>query len=473
MEVQTRFVMNTIWIPDLTQSTGPKFLALSRALRDAIRAGSLVPGMQLPPVRDLAFRLGVTPGTVARAYQLAVQEGMLAATVGRGTFVAATQPRLGPTQALFTDRPRLPGNAVDLRAPLLPDVGQTAAIGEAMAGIAHEMKADWLDYPGQQDELPLRAAVCDWIGMREIGPFGPDDIALTNGGQNAIALILLCCLRGDRPVVLTEELAYPGFRHAARLARAEVVGVDLDAEGIIPEALEIACRRHGAQVLCLTVEAQNPTAARMGPVRRAQIAEIARKYDLQIIEDDCYSVPATEFPALRALAPERCWFVGSWSKTVSAALRFGYVVCPVGMGSTGRLTAQHSFFALSRLLSEVVLHMLQSGQADRLRADVQKELGQRTQLMVNTLGTQDLGWQKGLPFLWLPLPSGWRTSSFARAAEADGVLVRSADEYSLIHGRAPHAVRLAVNGMISRSDLGGAVERLARLLVSPPTDPCV
>jgi DNA-binding transcriptional MocR family regulator len=466
--------MDTIWLPDITQFAGPKFQALSRALREAIKSGVLSPGTRLPPVRDLAFRVGVTPGTVARAYQMATQEGLLAATVGRGTFVAASQPRLGPTQPLFMERSRPMANgAVDMRAPLVPEVGQTAAIAAAMAQISTDMQADWLDYPAQRDELSLRTAVCDWIVDRVLGPFGPEDIALTNGGQNGIALILMCCLRGDRPVVLTEELAYPGFRHASRLVRADVVGVEMDAEGILPEALEAACRRHGPQVLCLTVEAQNPTAARMGLERRARIAEIARKFDLQIIEDDCYSITGPEWPTMRALAPERTWFVGSLSKTVSAALRFGYILCPTSMGATGRLTAQHCFFGLSRPLTELVGHLFDSGHANTLRRAVQSELGERSQTVVNHLGTQDLGWQPGLPFVWLRLPSGWRASNFARAAEAAGVLVRSADEYALIHGRAPHAVRLAINGTIPIPQLEQAVDRLASLLRNPPGDLCV
>jgi DNA-binding transcriptional MocR family regulator len=466
--------MNTIWSPDLAQFPGPKFLSLSRALREAIRQGQLEPGSRLPPVRDLAFHLGITPGTVARAYQLATQEGLLNATVGRGTFVAAATPRLGPTQPLFLERLRpTPNGIVDMRAPLLPDVGQTAAFSDLFAGISRDMAGDWLDYPDQREEATLRTAICGWLGDRLLGPIGPADITLTNGGQNAILSILLCCLRGDRPVVLTEELAYPGFRHAARLARAETVGVEIDAQGIIPAALEAACRRHGPQVLCLTVEAQNPTTVRMGAERRAAIAAIARKFDLQIIEDDCYSVADSDLPAIRALAPERSWYVGSWSKTLSAALRFGYIVCPTAMGVAGRLTTQHSFFALSRVVTELALHLLQSGQAVRIRQAVQVELGERSQLIVNHLGSHALGWQKGLPFVWLPLPSGWRGSTFARQAEAEGVIVRSADEYALIHGRAPHAVRLAVNGMIPRDRLEAAVDRLAGLLARPPADLCV
>ncbi len=465
---------DTSWQPDLSDFPGPKYLALTRALREAIRSGELAPGAQLPTVRDLAWTLHVTPGTVSRAYQLATQEGLLAATVGRGTFVAARAPRLGPTQSLFQERdlqsePWL----VDFRSPQLPDVGQGAAFSAAMERIGAGLEAAWLDYPSQRGEAPLRKAICDWLSDRVLGGIGEQDVALTHGGQNGLLLVFLCCLRGDRPVILAEDLAYPGIRHAAKLARAEVVGIEIDGEGMVPEALEAACRRHGAQILVVTPEAQNPTACRMGEARRAEIAAIARRYDLQIVEDDCYSVAESRLPALRAIAPERTWYVGSLSKSVSASLRFGYVVCPAGMGEAGRLTAQHGFFALARPVSDLCLDLLESGVAQELRRRVQAEFAERLQGMVNALGAFDIRWQPGLPFLWVPLPSGWRASTFTRQAEAEGVLVRQADEYALIHGRAPHALRIALAGAIPRERFDKAVGTLARMLARPPSDMAV
>ncbi|MCU0816748.1 MAG: PLP-dependent aminotransferase family protein [Cypionkella sp.] len=460
-----------MWRPSLSTAEGPKYLALMRALREAIRSGELAEGAQLPTVRDLAWHLKVTPGTVARAYSLATQEGLLAATVGRGTFVASRSPRLGPTQALYIERdPDRDRGRVNLRAPILPDVGQNAAIAEALRAVAADPENDWVDYPRQRDEGPLREVICDWVSDRVLGPFGPDDIVLTHGGQNGISLILLCCLRGDRPVVLIEDLAYPGFRHAARLSRAEVVAVEIDSEGIVPEALEQACRRHGAQVLCLTPEAQNPTTGRMSTERRAAITAIARRHDLQIIEDDCYSVSQSNLPSLRALAPERTWHVGSLSKTVSAGLRFGYIVAPTGMGHAGRLTAQHAFFALARPIEAVVLHLLTSGEAARLREGVQADLEKRLHMLVNALGSFDLSWAPGLRFAFLRLPTGWRSSTFVSHAEAAGVLLRSADEFALVHGRAPNAVRIALSGAETFEAHQGAMDRLARLLREPPAE---
>ena len=466
--------MDTIWSRLTAEGPGPKYLNLSRALRDGVRDGLFPEGAQVPTVRELAWELKITPGTVARAYQILTQEGILAATVGRGTFVAARKARLGPTQPLYAeiDPGSLQGR-VDLRSPQLPEVGQTAAISQALARLAQSVDMNWLAYPRQSNEGPLRQAVCDWLGFRGLGPHGPEDVMLTHGGQNAVNLVLACCLRGERPVVLTEDLSFPGFRYAARLARAEVVGVEMDAEGVMPDALEAACRRHGPQVLCLTPDTQNPTTARMSEARRAEIVAIARRYDLQIIEDDCFAPAMPDLPALRAMAPERVWYVGSVSKTVSAALRFGCVICPHGMGEAGRLAAQYGFFALSQPVHALMLDLFQSGAADEIRLKSQRELSDRLQLLVNRLGAFDLAWQPGMPFAWLNLPQGWRASTFTRMAEDAGVLVRPSDQFAMVHGRAPNAVRLAVVGDISRERLDAGLLALAGLLLRPPSEMAV
>ncbi len=465
--------MDTTWQPDLSLFPGPKYLAVNRALRDAIRLGELAEGTQLPTVRDLAWRLSVTPGTVARAYQMAIQEGMLQANVGRGTFVSERSPRLGPTQPLFMERDAASQGQIDLRSPILPEVGQAVAFKEAMQRIGGGRPGEWTDYPSQRKEAALRDCLVEWVADRALGPVTADEIALTLGGQNAILTILLCCLRGDRPVVLVEDLAYPGFRHAARLVRAEVVAVELDAQGMVPDALEAACRRHGPQILCLTTEAQNPTAVRMPPDRRAAIAAIARRHDCQIIEDDCYSVDHSDWPSIRALAPERTWYVGSISKTISAAFRLGYVVCPVGLGEAGRLTAQHAFFGLPRPVSDLCLDLFRSGAATDLRARVLQELVMRLQVTVNALGTFDLAWLPGLRFVYLRLPSGWRAAALRPRAEEVGVWLRTADEYALSHGRAPNAVRLALAGNVAMPEYEAALGRLATLLRTPSYEPSV
>lgn len=467
--------MTTIWRPDLTQFDGPKYLALCHTLRDAVRQGELAEGTKLPPVRELAWQLQITPGTVARAYQILTQEGLLEATVGRGTFVSARAPRLGPTQPIFEEidaarMEAIQSPVVDLRSPQLPDVGQTAAISAILIQIAGRMGQDHLEYPILKRDLPLRQAYADWLGDQALGSFTAEDVALTLGGQNALNIALQCCLRGDRPYLNCEELAYAGFRRAARLNRAEVAPVALDDCGMVPEALDLACRRHGGRIVCLTPEAQNPTAATMPLERRIEIVRVARMHDLQIIEDNCYSVPQATGPSLRALAPERTWHITSLSKTISAGLRFGAIICPTGLGEAARLAIQHSYFGLPRPVSDIAYMLLRSGEASRLRDRVQEAFGRRLEIALNILGRHDMRWQKGLSFLWLPMPRGWRASTFARLAEAEGILIRSADEYALTDGRAPNAVRIALAGAVPEADFISALGKLARLLDNPPDD---
>ena len=458
---------------------GPKYLGMARVLREAIGLGKLLPGVQLLPVRELAWQLKITPGTVARAYQIVTHEGLLEAVVGRGTFVARSQPRLGPTQPLYEDR--LPefdrvrdrgaaDGPVDFRSPQLPDLGQLTAISKVLREVASSLGPEYLHYPDMRRDLPAREAVAEWLRGRMPGTASADDIVLTTGGQNGIHLMFSCCLRGERPVVLTEELSYPGFRHAARLMRAEVVGVPLDAEGMRADALALACRRLNAQVICLTTEAQNPTTARMTADRRAEIVRVARAHNLQILEDDCYETPDISVAPIRQIAPERTWQVVSLSKTISAGLRFGAVVCPDGMGETGRLAAQHSHFGVSRLVVDVVERMIRSGEVERLSGLVHAEMGRRLMMMVNAFSKHEIAWQPGLSFMWLKMPIGWRASTFARVAESEGVLIRSADEYALHDGAAPNAVRIAIAGGIAEARFVAAIVRLARLLETPPGD---
>ena len=80
--------MDTIWVPQVDPAIKPKYKAVVQAIRDALGSGALVHGAKLPPVRELGWKLEMTPGTVARAYTVLTDEGVLMAEVGRGTFVA-------------------------------------------------------------------------------------------------------------------------------------------------------------------------------------------------------------------------------------------------------------------------------------------------------------------------------------------------------------------------------------------------
>ncbi|MGY9048155.1 hypothetical protein P775_19460 [Puniceibacterium antarcticum] len=461
--------MDTILNRYESGGAGPKYRAVAGAIRSAVEEGALAVGDRLPPVRELAWSLGITPGTVARAYTILTDEGALRAEVGRGTFVADPEARVPALDAKW-QRHNTPEETdqVRLLSPRLPDMGQVSMIQDALRRLAERPALNLLNYPSREGFEPARRAVMGWLKGTPLGSLDNEDIVLSHGGQSGISLVMQAVLRGPRPVVLLEELTYVGFRRAAELLRAEVVSVPMDAQGIVPDALEALVRKHGAQLLCTSPEMHNPTGLFTPLERRREIAEVARRTGLQILEDDCYRVGRARELAYRALLPEQSWYVSSISKTITPALRIGFAIAPQGRRADLRRVAEHGFFGLARPLADLTEDILTRGETPEIMTRVRDELERYIRVAVNVLGTHDLVWREDMPFLWLQLPAGWRAGAFCQAAEAQGVQVRSADEFALRDGFAPHAVRIAVNAQVTLASFEAAVWRLRGLLDNPP-----
>lgn len=458
-------MIDTIWPPSFEEKADPKYIVLIQSLRGAILSGTLPVGEKLLPVREMAWQLGITPGTVARVYKMAVEEGLLETTVGRGTFVADRGPKpvLAPEPLVSISQ----SGDIDLRAVRVPDVGQDRIIRGIMAEIGAGAGSGYLNCPDHSSDLLARQAVVNWIGPTLAGRLSADDVVLTMGAQNAQMIALQSCLHGANPVVLTEAVTFPGVRHAARLLRADVVGVEMDGEGMRPDRLEEALRKHGGQVLVTSASAHSPTTIHAPLARRQEIADLARRYNLQIIEDDCYAISEPETPSYRALAADRVWYLGSITKAVSSSLRFGYLVPPEGRAQMARHVAQSNFYGVPQPMQDICAELIQSGQAAAIRENVLKSIAARVELAVNVLGSWNIRWRRDLPFIWLKLPQGWRGSTFVRACDAEGIRIKSADEYTLSDGQAPNAARIALAPNVPEGDLRAALETMSDLLANP------
>lgn len=470
--------MSTIWAPEALAGNKPKYKAVVGLIRDQIALGSLKIGEKLPPVRELAWQLGITPGTVARAYTVLTDSGVLQAEVGRGTFVA------DPQVVLEDNAPQRPLNlievdsihhntggdveTVNLFSPHLPNGGQAELIRHLLTEIAQDPPSGIMHYPSRRGAKPAREAMVHWLQGVPIGPIEESDIVLSHGGQNAIVLVLQTILRGRRPTVFVEELSYPGFRRAAELVRADVVAVPCDRDGIIPEALAEAAQRHPeAQVLCTSPEVHSPTCGFTPIARRHALVEVARKADLQILEDDCYRMGLAEGEGYRLLAPERGWYVSSLSKKITPALRIGCAIGPRGASAALHRSAEHGFFGLATPMIDLAAALLAHPQLPEVMERCQLGVEKYVKIAVNTLGSFDLRWRRDVPFLWLHLPKGWRASAFCQAAEKRGIQLRAAEEFAGRDAPSPHAVRMAINGGVSFSRFERAMETLRDLLENP------
>ncbi|WP_373356819.1 PLP-dependent aminotransferase family protein [Pseudoroseicyclus sp. CXY001] len=444
-----------------------KHQAIGLSIREAISGGELAAGDRLPPVRDVAWRLGVTPGTVARAYKDLVDQEVLVSGVGRGTFVAGAARPAYPPAGLPYMMVATPPDILNLSTAQVAHVGQGEVLHRLMLELPPPVGEDYVRYPVPEDDLVLRRFMAERSGGEDHGQIEADDVVLTAGAQQALVTALMTVLHGPRPVILTEELSYPGIRHAAALMRAEIRGVPLDDEGPLPEAFDRIAAETGAQVFVTSANAHNPTTIQTSRARREAVAEIVRARGMQILEDDCFGYAQAGLPGYRLLVPERAWVATSLSKAISPDLRLGALIGTPGRTIAARTAAQQQFFGIPRPVRELVMRAMETGAAEEIQARVKAKTQERVETTRAALGRFGIVTRDFVPFGWLPMPRGWRASSFLQAAERQCIRLKPADEFALIDGRAPNAVRLAFTAVAEDEAYAGALRRLAALLDKP------
>lgn len=453
----------TIWVPDLA-TRRPRYLALADAIEQDVVSGALAAGARLPPQRDLAFRLGVTVGTVSRAYALVAARGLVSGEVGRGTFVRAlaAEPRVNPVDdgaaeliKLTVNAPPDPSDHAILREGLL----QLAARPGALQGL--------MAYTPKRGLADHRAAAAAWIGAMGIDAHA-DDVILTGGAHQALfASLLGLAAPGDG--VLIEALTYAGICHIGERSGLRLRGLALDDEGVLPDALDAACRAEPARLLVLNPTIHNPTTATMSAERRRAIAALARAHDLIVIEDDVYGrLPEQRAAPIAALAPERTIYITSASKSIAPGLRLGMLLGPQRYLEP-IAEAQHDLFlTCAPLMAELFKLWQGDGTAQHLAQRQLVEARARQDLARDILGNREYRTQPTSYHIWLPLPPPWRTAQFVAAARERGVAIDPGSAFAVDRDQAPHAVRISLSAASSRERLRRALQTLALLLDEPP-----
>lgn len=212
---------------------------------------------------------------------------------------------------------------------------------EMMAGLVGKLIAEHgqeaLQYGSGQGHPKLREQICDVMALEGIHA-NPDDIIVTTGSQQALDLISRIFIDpGD--VVLVEAPSYVGALGTFKQYEAQVVHVELDQDGIVPESLREAIksiRFSGRKIkfLYLIPNYQNPAGVLLPADRRTEILEICRKEKIMVVEDNPYGLLGFERPspnAMRAEDSENVIYLGSFSKTIAPGLRVGWALVPVAL----------------------------------------------------------------------------------------------------------------------------------------------
>ena len=448
-----------MWTPQLEGTKGPRYLAVVEALAQDIASGRLEPGRRLPTHRELAERLGVTVGTVSRAYAEAARRGLVSGEVGRGTFVRDWgEPPAPGAEA---------GGVVDLgqnHPPDPPSQPQRAALLEALASLTSRRDAGrLLDYPAAGGDAADREAGASWIGRSGVTA-SADDVLVCTGSQHGLTVVLATLLEpGD--VLLTESLTYAGLKSVAGLLHLRLRGLPTDAFGLRPDALEDACREGGAKALYLIPTHHNPTTVVMPDERRREVVKVARAHGLAVVEDDVHGLlPEVRPRPIAALAPERSYYLTSTSKTLAPGLRIAYVAAPPAMVSRLAASLRATTWAVAPLTAALASTWIGNGTADALLAARRQEARARQAIAVEALAGADLQTQPEAYYLWLRLPEPWRGDAFAAEARARGVLVTPAEAFAVGREPAPHAVRLCLGAARTRESLRRGLDVVAGLL---------
>jgi DNA-binding transcriptional MocR family regulator len=455
----------TSWRPDLVDA-GPLYLEIARAIEADVRAGRLRPGDRLPTHRALAEALGVTVGTVSRAYAEAHRRGLVRGAVGRGSFVQ--EP---PALPLETSRPEeADSGPVDLSVnwPLRAPAPDLAA---ALRDLADASNLDErVGYGDPAGSPRIREAGARWLAFQGVR-VAPDRVVVCAGAQHAIVVSLLC-VAGPGEVVLAESLTYPGFLGAARLLGLRVRGVDLDGDGLVPDSLEACCRADRPRLLYCMPGLHNPTTARLSTERRQRIANIARRHDLTIVQDDVQSgLVEDPGPSLAELAPERVLTIASLSKDLLPGLRIAFLAGAALDTDRVREAVWSSVFMASPLGAEIATRWLEDGTARAVLARRRDEMRARHALAHRVLGAALPASPPGSYHLWLPLPRDREPGRFVTELEQRGVRVSAPAAFMAGRGAAPGAVRVSISGPHTHTRLEAGLRTIRGLLEEPPRAP--
>lgn len=449
------------WIPALSEWQGPVFLRIVEALAADIDSGRLARGQQLPTHRALAQALDVDLTTVTRAYGEARRRGLLDAQVGRGTFVSETTARAARDIA-FPVRIDLSMNV----PPQPVEANLELRIAQGLEAIRTGSSfSAYLNYqpPGGSDEE--RAVAARWLRQRL--PQADAERLVIYPGNQVILFNALLALAAPGDVVLTEALTFPGMKAAAAALGVRLIGVAMDGEGIVPEALRAACKAHQPKAVYLTPTQHNPTTATMGAARRQAIADIIRRSRTALIEDDAYGLLEPAVAPIATLIPERTWLAVGLSKCIAPALRVSYLLAPdAAAAQIMRGKLQATLQMPPPLMVALVTHWLRTGIADKIIQAIRGEAAGRQVLARKLLKGVAFAARPNGHHLWLPLPARWNRVAFLAHALQHGLAVVGDDAFATDATPLP-AVRVSLGAARNRAELAQALERLASVLKAP------
>jgi len=429
----------------------PQYIALANTLSAAIREGKLAPGTKLPTHRALADQCNVALATATRVYKELERRAEVVGEAGRGTFVRdrGLPPALGVHQ---TD----PEGMIDLVFNMPGGAGDAEILREGLRRLSSTGDFEaMLRYQPHGGRAHERRIIADSL-KPALGSILPENLLITSGGQHGLATVAFGAFQRSEAIA-TDTLTYPGFKSVSALQGLDVVPVE-GADGVMdPEALKRQCRVRKLSAVYLMPTVHNPLGSVMDLDTRLQIVEIARANDLLVIEDGAYAfLEKDPPPSFVALAPERTFHVGGFSKSLATGLRLGYLVAP-SMHIPNLLEAiRATTWNTPALISGLVTGWIMDGTVAQSEIGRRQDGAERQAICRSALQDLSLSAHTNAGFAWVWLEKGRRVEPIVAALIERGISVSGAEPFATTPA-IPQALRLAF-GDLPKANLQRVLE---------------
>ncbi|WP_099468624.1 aminotransferase-like domain-containing protein [Konateibacter massiliensis] len=362
------------WKPDKSRLKAPYYLSLAKALENDIARGLLAPGTKLPPQRELADYLDLNFTTITRVYKQCGQKGLVYGITGKGTFVSPNALR-----SVTISAGNFSGDCIDLG--IVASFEEcNAMLLECTANILEQSQvASLFDYNNPTGIPYQKMAGLNWMSSFGIEA-DIDHVAIVSGTQNALAIALLGLFSpGDQ--IAVDTFIFANFIELSRIYHIQLIPIEGDENGMIPEELENACKQNKIQGVFLMPCCSNPTTIMMSDKRKRALAKIIEKYRLLVIEDDIHAfMTAGIMPDYRqsffSILPEQTVYLCGTSKSICSGLRVAYLVFGERL-KEGILSAIFNVnVKTSSLDAEVITQAILTGTAHKIVAK-KRQLAER------------------------------------------------------------------------------------------------
>ena len=423
--------------------------AVMAAIRDRLAARALAPGDRLPSIRRLAATMQVSPSTVVEAYDRLAAEGLIRARQGSGFYVTGSGlPPLALAQAVSARERAVDPFWVSRQsldaddAALKPGCGWLPADwmpGEALRRgfrlLAKAQDSVLSDYGSTRGSPALRRHLLGRFAEEGLAA-GPEQLLLTGSGTQALDLICRFLLRpGD--TVLVDDPCYFNFQALLRAHQLRVLGVPHTPSGPDPAAFEALLAAERPRLYLTNSGLHNPTGASLSPQTAFRILQAAVAHDLIIVEDEIFADFEPEPSARLALLDglNRVIRIGSFSKTLSASLRCGYIAARADwIEGLVDLQVAISFGGPGPVAAELVAGILAGGGYRKHMEEVRRRLAlarREIAARLETLGITPWLMPRGGFYLWCHLPDGVDSAELARLAVARDVVLAPGNVFSV------------------------------------------